>query len=390
MRYEPRVIATPADLAALPNVHGLFPEELVAHLGQGATLGHARSLLASCIAFHPALRPKRSAIPRPVREAWNQLDHRQLEVVDRALDPSDGFLKYLLRSPDGSLSEAVRIPLEKDGCFTICLSSQVGCAMGCVFCATGRMGLSRNLEAWEIVSAFTRVRDELDPAQRITGAVFMGQGEPLHNYDGVIRAAKILSDPNGGRIRAEAISISTVGLVPEIRRYTAEGHRYRLVVSLTSAISSRRKSLLPVTRKWDLPELAAAIADYAAARRERVTLAWVVMSGVNTGQDEVDALRALLPDTAYKLNLIDINASADSPATPGLGLDASAGSPAPTGIVRMATDEAEFARASAAELDAFRDRLRALGQPVVRRYSGGRAQHAACGMLASLARETGP
>jgi len=354
MRYEPRVTApVPA-----PNVYGLLPDELAARLGEDAgvaTLGHARSLMAAHIAFHPALRPKRSAIPRPVREAWSRLDHRQLEVVDRALDPSDGFLKYLLRSPDGALSEAVRIPLDKAGCFTICLSSQVGCAMGCVFCATGKLGLSRNLEAWEIVSAFVRVRDELDPSQRITGAVFMGQGEPLHNYDGVIRAAQILSDPNGGRIRAEAISISTVGLVPEIRRYTAEGHRYRLVISLTSAISARRKSLLPVTRKWDLPELAAAIRDYAESRHERVTLAWVVMGGVNTGQDEVDALRALLPETAYKLNLIDVN-----------------------------SEDAAFSRASPDELDAFRDRLRALGQPVVRRYSGGQARHAACGMLASL------
>lgn len=337
-----------------PNVHGLLPDELVPHLGPGATLSHARSLLASMLAFHPALRPRRSAVPKAVRLRFEALDHRELEVVERVEDPNDGFVKYLLRSPDGALSEAVRIPLEQPGAFTVCLSSQVGCAMACAFCATGKLGLARNLAAWEIVSAFRRVRDELAPDQRVTGAVFMGQGEPFHNYDAVIQAAKVLSDPCGGRIKAEAISISTVGLVPEIRRYTAEGHRYRLVVSLTSALSERRKRLLPVTRKWDLPELAAAIREHAENRQDRITLAWVLMAGENSGQDEVDALRSLLDGVSYKLNLIDVNA-----------------------------DEADgFRRVDAAELDAFRDRLRTLGVPVVRRYSGGRERHAACGMLA--------
>jgi 23S rRNA (adenine2503-C2)-methyltransferase len=337
-----------------PNIHGLLPEALLPLLGEGATIGHARSLLAARLSFHPELRPRHSSVPKAILARFEMLDFREVEVVERVEDPNDGFVKYLLRSPDGALSEAVRIPLEQPGHYTICLSSQVGCGMGCTFCATGRLGLMRNLQPWEIVSAFRRVRDELSPTERITGAVFMGQGEPLHNYDGVIMAARILSDPCGGRIRAEAISISTVGLVPEIRRYTAEGHRYRLVVSLTSAISERRKRLLPVTRKWDLPELAAAIREHAAARRERITLAWVLMAGENAGTDEVEALRALLDGVSYKLNLIDVNA-----------------------------DEADgFRRVTEDELGAFRDALRALGVPVVRRYSGGRDKHAACGMLA--------
>jgi 23S rRNA (adenine2503-C2)-methyltransferase len=337
-----------------PNIHGLLPEMLLAHLGEGATIGHARSLLASFLSFHPSARPRHSSVPKAIRARFEMLDFREIELVDKVEDPSDGFVKYLFRSPDGALSEAVRIPLEEAGRYTLCLSSQVGCGMGCVFCATGRLGFSRNLEPWEILSAFRRVRDELEPTERITGAVFMGQGEPLHNYDHVITAAKILSDPCGGRIKAEGISISTVGLVPEIRRYTAEGHRYRLVISMTSAISERRKRLLPVTRKWDLPELADAIRAYAEARRERVTIAWVLMAGENSGQDEVDALGRLLEGVPYKLNLIDVNA-----------------------------DESDgFKRVDASELHAFRDRLRALGVPVVRRYSGGRERHAACGMLA--------
>jgi len=352
------------------NLHGLTPEALHAHLvaaGAPCTASHARSLLARHVAFHPRAAPRRQSVPKAVLRTFEAtVSLARLEVVERVADPADGFMKYLLRSPDGALSEAVRIPLEVPGRFTICLSSQVGCAMACAFCATGRLGLTRNLAAWEIVSAFCLVRDELPEGARITGAVFMGQGEPFHNYDQVIRAATILSDPNGGRIGAEAISISTVGLVPEIRRYTAEGHRYRLVVSLTSAISERRRRLMPVTRKWDVPEVAAAIREHALARNTRVTVAWVVLGGENTGSDEVEALRTLFADTPIKLNIIDVNDSTSD------------------------DDPVRFVRADTAELDAFRDRLRTLGVPVVRRYSGGRDKHAACGMLAAHALESGP
>ena len=352
-----------ARAAASPNVHGLTPEALAAYLADaGCTLAHARSLLARTLSHPPGSKGRRPAnekVPAKVRAAFfDRVDHAGLEVIESTMDPADGFVKLLLRSPDGALSEAVRIPLEKDGAFTVCLSSQVGCAMACVFCATGKLGLTRNLATWEIVAAFCAVRDRLPDGARLTGAVFMGQGEPLHNYDAVIAAAQILSSPNGGRLRAENISISTVGLVPAIRRYTAEGHRYRLVVSLTSAIAARRKALLPVTRKYGLPELAAAIREYTEARRERITLAWVLIGGVNDGADEVEALRELLADTPYKLNLIDVNAD-------------------------------EFARSSPDELSRFRDLLRTLGQPVVRRYSGGQNRDAACGMLASRAHSDG-
>lgn len=342
-----------------PNVHGLTPEALAQHLADvGCTLAHARSLITRTLSHPPGSKgrtPAHEKVPARVRAAFaDKVDHQGLEVVETAEDPDDGFVKLLLRSPDGSLSEAVRIPLEKEGAYTVCLSSQVGCAMGCTFCATGKLGLSRSLSTWEIIAAFVAVRDRLPEGARLTGAVFMGQGEPLHNYDQVIAAAQILSSPNGGRLRAENISISTVGLVPAIRRYTAEGHRYRLVVSLTSAIPERRRTLLPITRRYGLPELAEVITEYTRARNERMTLAWVLIGGLNDGPDEVLALRELLKDVPYKLNLIDVNA-----------------------------DETEFPRTTEMGLANFRDHLRALGQPVVRRYSGGRNRHAACGMLAS-------
>jgi 23S rRNA (adenine2503-C2)-methyltransferase len=327
-----------------------------------ATLHDARRLLAHRISHGRSGRPDKS-VSRSFYEAVERFtDDRRLEVVERATDADDGFMKYLLRSPDGAETEAVRIPLEKPGAFTVCLSSQVGCAMRCDFCATGRLGLTRNLEAWEIVSAFCTVREEAREAGgRVTGAVFMGQGEPFHNYDAVIQAARVLSHSCGGRIAKRAISISTVGLVPQIRRYTREGHRYRLIVSLTSAISDRRRSLLPVAGRFPLSELAEAIRAHAAQTGTRSTIAWVLMGGVNHDLEEASALERLLGDVPLRINLIDVN------------------DPRPDG----------YRRATAEERAPFFDELARLG-PVVRRYSGGQNEHAACGMLRnSVGRDPG-
>lgn len=338
------------------HVAGLLPEEIAQHFARhGVSLrdDEARRLLSHAISPTAARDTLRRPLNKQVlAKAAELLDRRPLEIVERATDPGDGFVKYLFRHPDGALSEAVRIPLHKPGAFSVCLSSQVGCAMECVFCATGRLGLTRNLEAWEMVQAFTAVRDEAPG--RVTSAVFMGQGEPFHNYDRVIRAARVLSHPCGGRISAEGITISTVGLVPKIRRFTAEAHPYKLIVSLTSAIPERRGRLLPVAARYSLEEIAAALREHAAASRTRVTVAWVVMSGVNTGEDEARALARLLGDTPLRVNLIDVN------------------DPRPDG----------FQRASDAERRAFMSHLQLLKAPLVRRYSGGAAKHAACGMLA--------
>ena len=279
----------------------------------------------------------------------------QLGVLPTALETasSDGFThKYLLALHDAEKIETVLMRFT--GRVTACVSSQVGCAMGCVFCATGRLGLTRNLEAWEMVDALLQVRDEAPG--RVGGVVFQGQGEPFHNYDAVIRAAQVLSDPCGGRISADAITISTVGLVPQIRRFAREGHRFRLIVSLTSALAEKRRSLLPVAGNFALEDLASALREYAAVAKGRVTVAWVVMAGVNTGVDEVEALGALLGDLRLRVNLIDVN----DPREGG------------------------FRRADPLELKAFLDRLGALQVPLVRRYSGGSARHAACGMLAAI------
>lgn len=340
------------------NIYGLLPDDLAAHLrahGVSVRDAEARRVMAHVVAGGREGFPTSRPVPRVVEQAVDALiDRRKLEVVERATDPTDGFVKYLFRMHDGAVAEAVRIPLEAPGRFTVCLSSQVGCAMACDFCATGRLGFARNLEPWEMVAQFIAVRDEA-PGQ-ITGAVFQGQGEPLHNYANVMRAAEILSHPCGGRVSAKAITISTVGLVPAIHRFAAEGRPYRLIVSLTSAIDERRRALVPAASAWPVRELAEAVRIYQRAAGGRVTVAWVVLGGINTGRDEVDALRELFTDVPLRLNLIDVNDAREN----------------------------GYARATESELAHFRDELRDLGIPVVRRYSGGAARHAACGMLAAM------
>ena len=301
----------------------------------------------------------------------------QLEVLERRR-AEDGFLKYLFKLPDGREIEAVRIPLPDPAAsralkarrragqaaplealptakYTVCLSSQVGCALACDFCATGRLGGIRSLKTWEILAQLQVIAREADHPVR--GVVFMGMGEPLLNYENVIRAARIMSDPAGPAIGAKAISISTAGVLPAIRRFTAEGHHYRLILSVGAPTSEERRRLMPIEDRWPLADVMAAMRDHAAARGQRVTLAYVVIGGVNATPAHAQALGALIGETRVKLNLIDVTDD--------------------TGRYRRATPE---------ELAAFRDALDALGVPVVRRYSGGSDIGAACGTLAATRR----
>jgi 23S rRNA (adenine2503-C2)-methyltransferase len=355
--------------ASKPHLFGMRPEDLVdalAREGVTCTITEARRVLGhviSCGRSDLALRkPPRREVLRTIDE---KLDRTPLVIVERARDDDDGFVKYLFRHPDGALTEAVRIPLEKPHRFTLCLSSQVGCAMRCDFCATGELGLTRSLAAWEMVAAFRAVRDEAvreDARRRVSGAVFMGQGEPFHNYDEVIQAARVLSDPCGGRIAKEAITISTVGLVPQIERYAREAQPYRLIVSLTSAIETKRRTLLPVAGRFAMDDLVRALREVAASTGgKRVTLAWVLMRGVNDGEDEVAALRERFGDLPFRINLIDVNRT-----------------------------DGRYERASDEDRSRLISMLHAAGIPTIRRYSGGKNKHAACGMLARVASEASP
>lgn len=280
----------------------------------------------------------------------------RLEIADRRRSQVDPFVKYLFRS-GGATFEAVRIPLEKPR-YSVCVSSQVGCALGCAFCETGRLGFSRNLEAWEIVEQVLAVRREATD-RPVTGVVFQGQGEPFQNYENVLRAAAILRDPSGLRIRGDRITISTVGLLPQIERFTEEGHPYRLILSLSSAFGEKRARLMPIGGTYDVPDLAAAMIRHARRRRAHVHLAWVLMSGINTQPEEARELGRLFAGVPVRLSVIDYNSTPDAP---------------------------EFRRADDAERSRFLGALAETGIGFVRRYSGGPDIDAACGLLASRAR----
>jgi len=288
-------------------------------------------------------------LTRSVRDAVvGRAELPSLEIVERRR-AGDGFVKYLFQSPLGGRVEAVRIPLF-DTKYVVCVSSQVGCALACDFCATGRMGFQRNLLTWEILDQVRWIRAEAD--RRITGVVFMGMGEPLLNAREVLRAARILAHPAGYAISGRAITLSTAGWVPAIHRYVDEGHPYRLAFSVTSAIPEKRLRLMPVERTHPLPTLVGAIGRYARVRRERAMVAYVCIRGVNTGREDAQALREAFHGVPIKLDLIEVTD--------------------PTG--RWQPPHAE-------ELARFRDELQVLGAPVVRRYSGGKEIGAACGTL---------
>ena len=327
----------------------------LAHLGVTPRL--ARRLQNAVVrrgaAEVPADLPEVS--PRLLQQVRAATAIPRLTLVEKSVSPTDGFAKYLFQGDGPDPFEAVRIPLlhrPGDEKYIVCVSSQVGCALGCVFCATGRMGFRRNLATWEIVDQVIQVR--ADSPHPVRGVVAMGMGEPFLNYDRVMQAARIMSESCGLAINARAITISTVGIVPMIRRFTRERQPYRLVVSLTAAEHEQRRRLLPIEDTHPLPELLAAVREHQEATGERIMLAWTLLSGVNTRPEDARRLAELTAGLPVKIDLIEVN-------------DA-------TG---------EFVPPSAEELRAFRDALtQQVGQPIVRRYSGGKDIHGACGMLA--------
>ena len=260
-------------------------------------------------------------------------DHRlHFPPVIRETRSSDGFTrKYLLGLPDGEVIETVL--MRYSGRTTACVSSQVGCAMGCVFCATGQRGYTRHLTAGEIVGQVLHVDGVLretaprsdqpestvpalaNPShasvfhrhERLRNVVFMGMGEPLHNYDAVMQAIAILRDSAGLSLGADKITVSTVGVVPGIRRLTAERQPVRLAVSLHGATQAERAALIPVARKWPLDELIDACREHAATLVCRIFFEWTLIEGRNDGPDHAHALGRLLQNIPSQVNLIPLN-----------------------------------------------------------------------------------
>ncbi len=214
--------------------------------------------------------------------------------------------KVLFRLTDGSLIETVLMRYEKRR--TLCISTQAGCAMGCVFCATGQMGFFRNLSVAEITNqVLYYARSLSEKGERVTNIVMMGMGEPLHNYDNTLQAVDTLTDSKGFNIGARKITISTVGLVPAMRKYADERRQTPLAVSLHAATDQERNRLIPVNRRWPLAELIDACYYYVHKTGRRITFEWALIAGENDTIDQANALAKLIQNLLCHVNLIPLN-----------------------------------------------------------------------------------
>lgn len=220
-------------------------------------------------------------------------------------DSKDGTRKRLYRLSDGQLIESVLMPYD-DSRQTACISSQAGCAMGCVFCATGQMGFARQLTATEIFEQAMRFARELEQqGERLSNVVMMGMGEPFHNYDAVLVAVKRLMNDLG--IGARHITISTVGLVPQIRAFAEEGLQVTLAVSLHKATDDERTALMPINKRWNLEELIEACHYYVDKTGRRITFEWASINGENDTPQEAHKLGNLLKGLMCHVNIIPLN-----------------------------------------------------------------------------------
>lgn len=217
----------------------------------------------------------------------------------------DGTIKRLYQLPDGQLIESV-LMLYDDDRRTACISTQAGCAMGCVFCATGQMGFARHLTSAEIFEqAVLFARDLQAQGDRLSNIVLMGMGEPFHNYDESLAAIRRLMHDLG--IGARHITVSTVGLVPQIRRFADEGLQVRLAISLHAATDAERSLLLPINKRWPLRELIDACREYVEKTGRRITFEWAAIAGQNDTPAQAHALGELLRGLMCHVNIIPLN-----------------------------------------------------------------------------------
>ncbi|MEO7190754.1 MAG: 23S rRNA (adenine(2503)-C(2))-methyltransferase RlmN [Vicinamibacterales bacterium] len=238
----------------------------------------------------------------------SDLAQRQLDVVACTASGDQRTVKYLVRLDDGAEVETVAI--EYPGRVTACVSTQAGCAMGCVFCATGQMGFTRHLRAGEIVGQILRVqRGVTRRAEPLRNVVLMGMGEPLHNYDNVMQALEIVSDRAGLNIGPSRITINTVGVVPGILRLAEERRPYHLGVSLHGSTEAERSALVPVSHRWPLVDLMAACRTYCDTTGRKIFVGWTLIDGVNDTPDHAMRLTRLLDGVQAHVNLIRLNAT---------------------------------------------------------------------------------
>lgn len=290
-----------------------------------------------------------------LREYLSKNCEIKLPEIAKEQIAGDGTRKWLLKLEDDNFVETVFIPDGTRG--TLCVSSQVGCPLGCVFCATGELGFKRNLTVAEIIGQLWLVVRKLSPDQSarshvITNVVFMGMGEPLLNYDNVLKATQLMFDDNAYGLSKYKVTISTCGLVPEILKLR-ENSEVALAVSLHAPTDELRDQLMPINKKYPLKDLIAACDNYFEDHRRLVTIEYIMLDGINDNDKQAKQLVKLLSHGRYKINLIPGNT-----VTHGI-----------------------YKSSPMTRIDAFREVLLAAGITTITRKSRGEEIMAACGQL---------
>jgi 23S rRNA (adenine2503-C2)-methyltransferase len=252
-------------------------------------------------------------LPKAFRAELAQEWDIKLPCVHRRFDSVDGTRRYLVQLGDGELAETVFIPEEHRN--TICISSQIGCALACTFCLTGQLGLTRHLTPGEIVTqVLVAQRDNLSwDARDSFNVVLMGMGEPLHNYDSVMKAIRILHDEHGMNISMSRITLSTAGLLPAIERLGTEPMIPNLAISLTGATNEKRNQLMPINRRYPIEQLLEAVRRFPLKHRQRVTFEYVLLRGLTDSPEDALHLVQLLKGIRAKVNLIPFNEAEEVP-----------------------------------------------------------------------------
>ena len=288
-------------------------EKIIADLGQAKF--RAKQLTEWILIKGARSYDEMTNLPKALRDTFkNTYPLKRASIIERRVS-SDGTRKYVIELADGCLVETVGMPSLKDNDhLSVCFSTQVGCAMACSFCATGKEGLSRNLSSIEMIEQILIVQEDFNT--RVSNVVSMGQGEPFQNYDAVLEALRFLNAKNGFGIGARHITISTCGIIKGINRLSDETEQFTLAVSLHSANQKLRDEIMPRCKSQTLVQLKKALRDYVSKTGRRPSLEYTMIAGVNDRQKDLDELIAFTDGLLCHVNLIPLNDIPSSPFKP--------------------------------------------------------------------------
>jgi 23S rRNA (adenine2503-C2)-methyltransferase len=290
-------------------------------------------------------------LPKRLRQELDQVSVVSSLITRRVEQAKDGTKKFLFELADGNCIESVLIPEKKR--LTLCLSTQVGCALGCLFCLTGKRGFIRNLTMSEILNQVLAVRETLDEETSLTNIVLMGMGEPLANYDNVLRAVRLMTNPDAFKFSSRRVTLSTAGLVPGLEALAKERVSFRLAISLNATEDETRSQLMPINQRYPLKKLLEVCRHFPLRPRTRITFEYVMLDGINDSLQDAKRLVRQLAGIPSKVNLIPLN---EAPGIP-------------------------FRRPADEKVRQFQEVLMAGGLAAIVRSSKGADISAACGQL---------